>query len=364
VALSEQLLEWGSELESQPGTVADKLAEVCRRLQAGCDRFDWVGFYVADDASQLLRLGPFAGEPTQHTRIPYGRGICGQVAESGQTYVARDVREEANYIACSLRVRSEIVVPILYQGRFVAQLDIDSHTPDAFDAGTLQTLEQLCRILAPLFRPRHVYVHGLSSSPQSKKGLVMADGLASRGHVLLRPDMNLPSFEQLTLTAQVEALERLAAELCGPLTLVGSSLGGLVSLIFASRHPDRVRRLLLIAPAFKVVGHRLASMAGTTLSEWQRQGHIEMVHYADNRMHRLGYQLVQDANGFDFESLSPAMPTLIVHGTQDEVIPVDTVRAWAARRNGVRLVELPGGDHSLQTCFDLLWQESREFLEE
>jgi pimeloyl-ACP methyl ester carboxylesterase len=81
-------------------------------------------------------------------------------------------------------------------------------------------------------------------------------------------------------------------------------------------------------------------------------------------MHRLGYQLVQDANGFDFESLSPAMPTLIVHGTQDEVIPVDTVRAWAARRNGVRLVELPGGDHSLQTCFDLLWQESREFLEE
>jgi GAF domain-containing protein len=93
----------------------------------------------------MLLLGDYVGEPTEHIEIPYGRGICGHVAESLKTYVSDDVTRESNYIACSASVRSEIVVPILKDGEFYGQLDIDSHTPAAFSAQHRQFLEELCR---------------------------------------------------------------------------------------------------------------------------------------------------------------------------------------------------------------------------
>jgi len=148
----EALLRWASGLAAESGSLAEKLSEVCARLYGCSERFDWVGFYFADEKNRVLHLGPFSGEPTAHTSIPYGHGICGQVAVSGKTYVSPDVAAEANYIACSLTVRSEIVVPVLIDGKFVAQLDIDSHTPDAFTEADRRFLEQLCGALAPCFR--------------------------------------------------------------------------------------------------------------------------------------------------------------------------------------------------------------------
>ena len=129
----------------------DVLQWVCEELQDRFPGFDWVGFYIASEADRHLLLGPFAGTPTEHTRIPYGRGICGQVAVSGQTHIAPDVAAEDNYIACSTAVRSEIVVPILAGGTFVAQLDIDSHVPDAFSREDRLFLEKLCVDLGRLF---------------------------------------------------------------------------------------------------------------------------------------------------------------------------------------------------------------------
>ena len=113
------------------------------------EHYDWVGFYLAE--GRELVLGPFVGAPTEHVRIAFGHGVCGQVAESGETLVVPDVAAEANYLSCGSAVRSEVVVPIFADGEFVAQLDIDSHTRDPFSQGEVEFLQRLSARLALLW---------------------------------------------------------------------------------------------------------------------------------------------------------------------------------------------------------------------
>jgi len=130
----------------------DKLQAICELLDNEIDVFDWTGFYlVAKDEENMLELGPYVGEDTDHTRIPFGKGICGQAADTLKTFVVQDVGKVDNYLACSLHVKSEIVVPIIKGERFVGELDIDSHTKDAITQN-LQTLcERICDELKHIF---------------------------------------------------------------------------------------------------------------------------------------------------------------------------------------------------------------------
>jgi L-methionine (R)-S-oxide reductase len=143
------------EIDAALATAPDRdaaLAATCRLVHERLDGYDWVGFYLVDPASpRELVLGPFVGEATEHVRIPFGRGICGQVAESEETMVVDDVSAEGNYLACSTEVRSEIVVPILAAGRFVGQLDVDSHRRGRFGAGDRALCEAICARLASRF---------------------------------------------------------------------------------------------------------------------------------------------------------------------------------------------------------------------
>jgi GAF domain-containing protein len=125
------------------------LREIAQLLEARVEHYDWVGFYLAE--GRELVLGPFVGAPTEHVRIPFGCGVCGQVAESGETLVVPDVAAEANYLSCGSAVQSEIVIPIHADGEFVAQLDIDSHTRDPFSQGEVVFLQRLCTRLAQLW---------------------------------------------------------------------------------------------------------------------------------------------------------------------------------------------------------------------
>ena len=113
-------------------TTDQKLTKVCELLQEHIDYYDWVGFYFANEAERTLHLKAFAGEPTDHTVIPFGKGICGQVAESNQNFVVPDVKAQDNYIACSITVKSEIVIPLFKNGKNIGQMDIDSNTIDPF----------------------------------------------------------------------------------------------------------------------------------------------------------------------------------------------------------------------------------------
>src|SRR6056297_4187759 len=119
-------------LANEKASVETRLTELCELLRAEVDYYTWVGFYFKNGDKNELKLGPFAGEPTDHTIIPFGKGICGQVAVSNQNFVVLDVQAQDNYIACSISVKSEIVVPLFVDGENIGQIDIDSNTTDPF----------------------------------------------------------------------------------------------------------------------------------------------------------------------------------------------------------------------------------------
>lgn len=129
-----------------------KLQEICQLLADNIEVFDWIGFYLVDaDAERELVLGPYVGEPTDHTRIPFGKGICGQTAETKETFVVQDVSKAANYLSCSVHVKAEIVVPVMKGDTFVAELDVDSHTKDSITEKHRELLEEICDMIAKLF---------------------------------------------------------------------------------------------------------------------------------------------------------------------------------------------------------------------
>ncbi|WP_296386078.1 GAF domain-containing protein [Winogradskyella sp.] len=131
-------------------TVDQRLLKICETLEANIDHYDWVGFYFKNGDKDELKLGPYVGEPTNHTIIPFGKGICGQVAISNQNFVVQDVAAQDNYIACSISVKAEIVIPIFVNGENIGQIDIDSKTPDPFIEADERFLEFVCKEVAKL----------------------------------------------------------------------------------------------------------------------------------------------------------------------------------------------------------------------
>jgi GAF domain-containing protein len=124
-------------------TVDERLLQICQLLESEIDYYNWVGFYFRNGDKEELVLGPYVGAPTDHTVIPFGKGICGQVAVSNQNFVVPDVSAQDNYIACSITVKAEIVVPIFVNGKNIGQIDIDSNTPDPFTEKDERFLEFL-----------------------------------------------------------------------------------------------------------------------------------------------------------------------------------------------------------------------------
>lgn len=131
-------------------SVNERLLKICHFLDEEFSHFNWTGFYFKNGDKNELILGAYVGEETEHTIIPYGRGICGQVAVSGETFLIDDVYSQDNYLACSVKTKSEIVVPIFKNGQNIGQIDIDSHTPNAFSQEDKNLLEWLCQRVATI----------------------------------------------------------------------------------------------------------------------------------------------------------------------------------------------------------------------
>jgi L-methionine (R)-S-oxide reductase len=129
-----------------------KLQSICVVLKDKVDYYDWVGFYLVEDIGKReLLLGPFVGEPTEHKKITFGQGICGQAAEIKKTFVVQDISKEKNYLSCSMKVLSEIVVPIFKGGEIIGELDIDSHTLSPFTDEDVAFLEDVCLEVSQIF---------------------------------------------------------------------------------------------------------------------------------------------------------------------------------------------------------------------
>ena len=138
------------EIVQNNSSKATKLQSICDFLKKEKEHYDWVGFYFKNGDKNELKLAQFAGKPTEHTIIPFGKGICGQVAISNQNFVVDDVTMQDNYISCGIDVRSEIVVPIFKNGNNIGQIDIDSHTINAFDKNDEELLEFVCELVSGL----------------------------------------------------------------------------------------------------------------------------------------------------------------------------------------------------------------------
>lgn len=131
-------------------TLDERLLSVCKLLDQEVTYYNWVGFYFKNGDKNELKLGPYVGTPTDHTIIPFGKGICGQVAVSNENFVVPDVAAQDNYIACSITVKAEIVVPLFVNRKNVGQIDIDSNTPDPFTKEDERFLEFICEQVAKL----------------------------------------------------------------------------------------------------------------------------------------------------------------------------------------------------------------------
>lgn len=140
------------EIIASPNGRDEVLQKTAELLNREVPEFNWTGFYLSSDTEErMLELGPYVGEETGHTKIPYGTGICGQAAETLDTFVVQDVSEADNYLACSVDVKSEIVVPIMKNGEFVGELDIDSHTKNAITGEHKNLCEWICKELETVF---------------------------------------------------------------------------------------------------------------------------------------------------------------------------------------------------------------------
>ena len=127
-----------------------KLQTICNLLEKEISYYDWVGFYFNHENKNELKLAQYTGEETEHTIIPFGKGICGQVAVSNKNFVVQDVSEQDNYISCGWKVKSEIVIPIFVEDKNVGQIDIDSHTANVFTKKDEQLLEYICEKVATI----------------------------------------------------------------------------------------------------------------------------------------------------------------------------------------------------------------------
>ena len=193
---------------------------------------------------------------------------------------------------------------------------------------------------------RYAYLHGFSSGPGTRKGRKLTRIFSRRGRTLLLPDLNRPSFGELTYGGMLDAVDHLDAGLhgSGRWCFVGSSMGGWVAARWAELHPDRVRRLVLLAPGFDLPNRWRQLVSAEELQRWEQRGWIEAEDGAGTPT-RLHWELMEGARRQP-PLPEPRCPTLILHGARDEVVPVEVSRSFARERSRTEL-EVLEDDHAL-----------------
>jgi pimeloyl-ACP methyl ester carboxylesterase len=204
-----------------------------------------------------------------------------------------------------------------------------------------------------------LYLHGFASGPGSAKGLALAERFGRLGVPVHRADLTPgeDGFERSTpLTMLAEAERALAA--CGARLAMGSSLGGYLAAVLASRHPE-VERLVLLAPAFRLAERWRARLTPAEVAAWKANG-LETLHRASSRKRRIGWAFMEDAAALPaFPEVK--VPTLCIAAARDEIVPVEDVRAFVERTPGARLAVVDDA-HDLLASLDRIFEEARGFL--
>jgi pimeloyl-ACP methyl ester carboxylesterase len=208
---------------------------------------------------------------------------------------------------------------------------------------------------------RVLYLHGFASSPASSKARFFRERLTRAGFAVEVPDLAAGDFEGLTITGQLDVIEGAAAEATAgeAVTLIGSSMGGYLAALYASRHPETAR-VVLMAPAFGFARRWCERLGAAAVEEWRRTGALEVFHYGEGQTCKLGYGLLEDGGRYeDYPEVT--QPCLIFHGIHDDVVPAQYSRDFAAGRSNVRL-ELMDSGHDLLNVLDAMADGVEAFL--
>jgi pimeloyl-ACP methyl ester carboxylesterase len=204
---------------------------------------------------------------------------------------------------------------------------------------------------------RILYLHGFASSPASSKARFFAERLRTAGARIDIPDLADGDFEHLTISGQLRVIARAGAG--DPVALVGSSMGGYLAALYAARHPE-VSRVVLLAPAFGFAAHWAERMGAEAVAAWRETGTVEVFHYGEKRQHPLSYALLDD--GLRYEDYPDfRQPALIFHGAQDDIVPARYSGEFAATHPNAHLEILDSG-HDLLNVLEYMAPKVCEFL--
>lgn len=203
-----------------------------------------------------------------------------------------------------------------------------------------------------------VYLHGFASSPASAKAQYFQQQFEAQHQILQVPDLNQDDFFHLTLTRQIQQVKALFA-VNSPTVLIGSSFGGLTAAWLGEQCPQ-IKQLVLLAPAFHFLNHWQSRLGMAQMRQWQTTGSLLTYHYGAQKLLPLAYQFATDLARYDEATIQCPLPTLILHGRQDDVIPIQASRDFAASRPWVKLIELES-DHALVNVQAKLWQATQAF---
>lgn len=203
-----------------------------------------------------------------------------------------------------------------------------------------------------------IYLHGFASGPGSTKARYLGTRWQAHGVSLLAPDLSPGPFEDVTISGQLEVVEQTVAG--RPSVLIGSSMGGYLAALYAARHPREVEKVVLLAPAFRFASRWAERLGPEAMEKWRQSGFLEVFHYAQDKPARAGYDLFRDALQYpDFPRIQ--QPCFIIHGTRDEVVPVEYSIEYARQYPAVKLLMLDDG-HELRNDLDGLAKAIEEFL--
>jgi pimeloyl-ACP methyl ester carboxylesterase len=207
----------------------------------------------------------------------------------------------------------------------------------------------------------YLYLHGFASGPRSRKARFLAEKFATAGLELVIPDFNAGGFSDFTITRQLRQVASHCREAASPLTLIGSSLGGWAALLLAQEQIT-VDRLVLMAPALGFPSLWLERLGAAALEHWQQAQALPVYHYIEKQQVPLKYEFVTDAQQYLQHNFDRPLPTLILHGQHDEVVPIEVSRTFSAAHPWTKLIELDS-DHSLGNVLAPIWQEISQFCQ-
>ena len=263
----------------------------------------------------------------------------------------------------------------------------------------------------------YIYLHGFASSPNSNKASYLRDRFAEANLELKVLDLNQGDFSKLTLTRQIEQTINAFPDPQTPVTLIGSSFGGL-TCAWVAEQKLQVKRMILLAPAFGFPHSWYSKLQPEQIEQWRESGYLSVYHYGEKRSLRLHYEFLRDADNYPVSSLkrcsavlgrrllsgklhadeasfvtqnapwlSPmsdtalrrsakslrdvganapfkkrSLPTLIIHGLRDDVVPIEVSRNYVKQHPQAKLIELDS-DHGLNDVKERIWQETKDFLE-